>query len=167
MTEKIELDGNEYYFAIASVRSNRERYNEAFDEVMTDEFGRYEVLYSYYLGDESAYIIKANDKLNIVIFGFEIDEWDKTTHWWIVKEGVDFGTKYSAYSRDYKAELSYMITESNANIPTDIVGVKQITIDGKDYFFVIWSPENLIFPSINLFNKFRRNLFANLVNVIT
>ena len=142
MTEKIELDGNEYYFAIASVRSNRERYNEAFDEVMTDEFGRYEVLYSYYLGDESAYIIKANDKLNIVIFGFEIDEWDKTTHWWIVKEGVDFGTKYSAYSRDYKAELSYMITESNANIPTDIVGVKQITIDGKDYFFVVWKEDN-------------------------
>ena len=142
MTEKIELDGNEYYFAIASVRSNRERYNEAFDEVMTDEFGRYEVLYSYYLGDESAYIIKANDKLNIVIFGFEIDEWDKTTHWWIVKDNIDFDTTYTAYSRDYKAELSYMITESNANIPTDIVGVKQITIDGKDYFFVVWKEDN-------------------------
>ena len=134
-TKKIELDGKEYYFSMASVRSTLERYNEAFDEVMTDEFSTYEVLYSYYLGDESAYIIKANDKLNIVIFGFEIDEWD---NWWIVKEGVDFGTKYSAYSRDYKSELSYMITESNANIPTDIVGVKQITIDGKDYFFVVW-----------------------------
>lgn len=136
-TEEIEIDGKQYYFAIANVRSNLERYNEALDEVMTDEFGEYEVLYTYYLGDESAYIIKSDDKLNIVSFGFEIDEWDKASHWWIVKDDIDFEATYSAYSREYKAELNYLITESNVNIPADALAVEEITIDGKEYIFII------------------------------
>ena len=142
-TEKIELDGKQYYFSMASVRSTLERYNEALDEAMTDEFGEYDVLYSHYLGDESAYIIKSDDKLNIVIFGFEIDEWDKTSYWRIVKDNIDFETVYSAYSRDHKATLNYLITESNENISVDALVVKPISIDGKDYFFVIWKESNV------------------------